>query len=512
MRKIKHIGLFWGILFTISSCQLENASENAFLSNISKTRAYLPVEFDWANIDWMPTPPGQARIPSPWMGAGSIISNYGTDIANDRFKSDGWELVYNTFDPNAERLSNPYFVLYNKYRGTLRFFLYVTTPFVVPSSYVMDGILIDSARPTSLLCFLGKEVVDATKNETQYSQIQHMPYDGSSPLATEKWYMIQYELAYDPNLSSTSNDLWFSIYLKYCNIQTINLGGTIEGTIRGTIGAASSSNLFSDIKKGAETIGTGILAGIGTNFIAKNETNANTGENLLGLRKEVFKSISTGIKSALTGSIKDLPNSLFKGLSAIFGSQNNQPIPVNLQFESTISLKGTISEEGALPVSSFAFWIPGTNITPNAAGQIPLYNKPLGILNFDGCPKVEPILMYEIIGPINPNEASEYEASYKVYARYRSNLAQYLIINPEVRKIADVTIKKQELVHIDNGHTICSSNSFYIGLENYRHEPINGPHKYPDLAVRFTIEVQPKNGDSPSVIIKTFKINSKKEI
>ena len=49
------------------------------------------------------------------MGAGSIVSNYGTDIANDRFKSDGWELVYNTFDPNAERLSNPYFVLYRNY-------------------------------------------------------------------------------------------------------------------------------------------------------------------------------------------------------------------------------------------------------------------------------------------------------------------------------------------------------------------------------------------------------------
>ena len=152
----------------------------------------------------------------------------------------------------------------------------------------MDGILIDSARPTSLLCFLGKEVVDATKNETQYSQIQHMPYDGSSPLATEKWYMIQYELAYDPNLSSTSNDLWFSIYLKYCNIQTINLGGTQEGAIRGTIGATNSSNLFSKLTETGETIGTGILAGIGTSFIVKNEIDKDTGRNRLGLNVEFF--------------------------------------------------------------------------------------------------------------------------------------------------------------------------------------------------------------------------------
>lgn len=512
MKKIEYISVFLGILLTISSCHSENSTEDTLFSGIPATRAELPVEFDWANIDWMPTPQGQARIPSPWMGAGSILSSYGLDIVNDRYKSDGWELLYNTFDPNAQRLSNPYFVLYNKYRGTLRFFLYVTTPFVVPSSYLMDGISINSTSPTSLLCFLGKEVVNATENETQYSQIQHMPYDGSSPLATEKWYMTQYELAYDPNLSSIPNGLPFSIYLKYWNIQRIDLGGTQEGTIRGTIGAASSSNLFSELKKNGETIGTGILAGIGTSFIVKNETDADTGENRLGLKNEVFKSISTGIKSALTGSIKDLPNSLFKGLSAIFGSQSSQPIPVNLQFESTISLQGTISEEGALPVSAFAFWVPGTNFTPSDRGQTPLYNKPLGVLNFNGCPKIEPMLVYEIIGPTNPNEASEYEASYKVYARYRPNLSQYLIINPEIREIADVTVKKQELVRIDNGYTICSSNSFYIGLDNYRHEPINGPHKYPDLAVRFTIEVQPKNGDSPSVIIKTFKINSKKEI
>ena len=179
MKRFFYIGIALSVILAIPSCRTEHNPENASLLGIPKTRAYLPVEFDWANIDWMPTPPGQARIPSPWMGAGSIVSSYGTDIAHDRFKSDGWELVYNTFDPNAERLSNPYFVLYNKYRGTLRFFLYVTTPFVVPSSYVMDGISMNSATPTSLFNFLGKEVVDATKNETQYSQIQHMPYDGT---------------------------------------------------------------------------------------------------------------------------------------------------------------------------------------------------------------------------------------------------------------------------------------------------------------------------------------------
>lgn len=32
-------------------------------------------------------------------------------------------------------------------------------------------------------------------------QMQPAPMDGSLPLAANRWYMMQYELAYDPNLA-----------------------------------------------------------------------------------------------------------------------------------------------------------------------------------------------------------------------------------------------------------------------------------------------------------------------
>lgn len=87
------------------------------------TRSIPVPTLNWENADWMPTPPGQSRIPSPWVGAGSLASTYGMDVVNDRMASDGWTLLYNTFDANAPgQLVNPYFVLYNKYRGTMRIF------------------------------------------------------------------------------------------------------------------------------------------------------------------------------------------------------------------------------------------------------------------------------------------------------------------------------------------------------------------------------------------------------
>jgi len=169
-----------------------------------KTRAVTPYLFDWENADWMPTPQGQSSIPSPWVGQGSLASIYGLDVLNDRKASDGWELMYNSFDPSAPgQLINPYFVLYNKYRGLLRIFLYTTTQFYASSSYLEDGISIISSYNTSLLNFLGKETVDVRITPTKsYSQIQPKPADGTFPLASNKWYMMQYELAYDPNLTS----------------------------------------------------------------------------------------------------------------------------------------------------------------------------------------------------------------------------------------------------------------------------------------------------------------------
>lgn len=43
-----------------------------------------PIEwFDWEHVDWMPTPPGQARIPIPWNGQGSLVGSYELDVVND---------------------------------------------------------------------------------------------------------------------------------------------------------------------------------------------------------------------------------------------------------------------------------------------------------------------------------------------------------------------------------------------------------------------------------------------
>lgn len=491
------------VAIVIVSCTRDTVDTEPVISELPQTRAIPTPPFDWANAEWMPVPAGQSAIPSPWNGAGSISYTYGMDITNDRYPNAGWELLYNTFDANASGpLVNPYFVLYNKYRGVLRIYLYLTTQFVVSSSYLQDGISVVSNHQTSLLSYLGKEIIDPEERyaTTDYIQIQGSP-DNISPMAANKWYMMQYELAYDPGITNIPyNQIQLAWYLNYCNVQTIQLGGTQEGRINGTIGAASSTTFYDQFKTASESVGTAVLAGIGENFITKNAVDNADKNNKLGLPNSTFSLISSGLKDALKGSIQDLPGTLFKGFSAIFGlNKSSQPIPINLTFRSQIKLTGNLSDRGSFPSSPASFWLPGTNIAPDAVGYIPLYNKPLGILGLDGRPKVSPLVTYQR----EPD-------GYKLFVTYKTNtFRQRLQYNPEVEAIADVDIKKLELIEIDDRdrfYRVCP-NRFFAGTLDLNYRPTRTFDVPEFLAFRATIEITPKNGDEPSIIIKTFRVD-----
>lgn len=159
--------LYCSIFMSILLMGCKDEINDEFVNDMNlTTRSQIVPSFDWETIDWMPTPIGQAKIPAPWAGPGSITSVYGVDIVNDRKASDGWVLLYSTFDENSKSpLVNPYFILYNKYRGIMRIFFYTTTQFVSYSSFIKEGISINSSngQGTSMLNFLGNSVVNVKK-------------------------------------------------------------------------------------------------------------------------------------------------------------------------------------------------------------------------------------------------------------------------------------------------------------------------------------------------------------
>lgn len=503
------LSLFIG--FSIGSCsdnEFEELSDNSNATKV-QTRAVPTPVFDWENADWMPTPSMQSRIPSPWSGQGSLVGTYGIDIVNDRKAFDGWELLYNTFDSNVTApLVNPYFILYNKYRGIMRIYLYLTTSFVTTSSYIQDGITVVSNCKTSILNYLGQDIIDIAKEPNkQYMQMQPAPIDGSLPLAANRWYMMQYELAYDPNLADIPyKDIQFSWTLNYYNVQQISLGGNITGTLNGTIGSSSGSNLFKPLLGVGKAVGTGVLAGVGKDLMTHNTINAETGENKLGLSNKIFKDVAKGVSAALSAASGNIPSAIMGLLSAVVGGSSSTPTPISLTLKAEIELKGTGTEGGAFPSTPVSFWIPGTNITSEATGFVPVYNKNLGVLYLHEKPTLLINSYYkEKYEELDPMYGHDMMIGFNYYCLFPTvDFSDYLIFNPEIEKLAYVEILKQDIVY--SGEV--NPKSAWCGeIDIYRDE--YGPVLPAILAIRFTIKVSPKNGTSPSIIIKTFEITPK---
>ena len=88
--------------------------------------------------------------------------------------------------------------------------------------------------------------------------------------------------------------------------------------------------------------------------------------------------------------------------------------------------------------------------------------------------------------------------------------SQYLIINLEVQRVANITIRSQDLyVRYERRNTIRSVlNPTVINWENWYlgNESSDPPHIV-EQGVRFVIEVKPKSGAPASIIYRTFTIN-----
>lgn len=142
----------------LCSCSRDEVSIDENIYKGIATRSIVPDEFDWEEVDVMPTPENQSTINLPWDGAGSLATTYGNDVLFDFKKNDGWTLLYNTFTTKSTApLVNPYFILYNKYNGLLRVYLYTTTPFVTTSSSIESCISVN--QDVNLLDFVGNDLV-----------------------------------------------------------------------------------------------------------------------------------------------------------------------------------------------------------------------------------------------------------------------------------------------------------------------------------------------------------------
>jgi hypothetical protein len=461
-----------------------------------------PFPLNWETADYMPAPAG-TTILVPW--ANGSVKGFSSDIWYDYKINDGWSLVYNVFNTSLLP-ANPWFALYNKYRGLLRIYVYVTTSGFTTSSYLTSGLnLAPNSVNSSMLNYIGQDLIDASQNKSVATKIE------PTQIATGAWYASQYEIAYDPQIStSTFQQLGLNWTLKWTSVSGVSLQGTQQGTLNGTISTpAPSFNLAGALTNGA-------LEATGLAIFQNNKGSASDySKNTLGLPAKAFGAIQDGLTSGLNGVVKNL-------FSAIFGGSSANTQEVNLTLNAQISLTGNITQSGALiPDPGLGLGIPGISNSQSASGYIPAYNQPMGVLNLSGKPTINRVTT-RTQGPTYYGiPYNRYVINYSVDNSIFNSL---FITNPAVINSTTGGAAIQNLrtsVMLLNPDNTSDYFQGYGTLETigsytaYTGNPVTITYdvehsSYPQnnfAAIRVVADVVPNNGAPKSTIVKTFIAN-----
>lgn len=509
----KAFGLLAIILFV--SCSTKESLTYPERQLTLRTKADTLEYFNWEVTDYMPTPPSQS-IRVPWAtGSGGLDAFYGLDVLYDHKSINGWRLMYSSFRSTGAALIDPYFVLYNVYRGTLRIYIYMTSITTSFSSYIQDVVYLNGLTSSHILNYLGSYLVDTDAVVQNYNSVRAKPLSGGSPLANNQWYMVEYELAYDPNLGNVGcNQLRFQLNTQYYQIDSIRLSGEMKTELSGTVGANSTTAMdlvhseWQSAKKGvAGILGASMLSALGVQPPDQNQSN-----NKVGIKDSIFSNLVSAVNGMASSFFSGIPSFAYSLLNAIIcGSSSSAGSTVSLKAETSIQFKGTQTSSGAL--GNISMFIPGTVFSGIIQGQVPLYDEILGVFYLTGN---NILYMQQQTGmemvEVQMGGGTQYYPEYYTLREIAfdpdgENYAHNLVFNPAVLDMAYISVISEDLVEINPTTGGILMNELELeGFETTVPFATSYPIPDYDYGVRFLIKVQPIDGSPASYIYKTFKL------
>lgn len=303
------------------------------------------------------------NVPLPWNLTPDNVPN------PDYKKVDGWELYLRDFGTSSRAANAPYFALYNKYTGILRFYLF---NYLNRTPTGFKGTLLFSSNPNSLMAFTSEPENSTIETSTLNGHSERIvstsgPYNST-------WIRLDFPLVnYHPWVAdNTQIQLVVDQILSFSGIADINLsqnqlGGNQKSKFNIVRGIDTGFNLsksladlidsYNKLKKPAGDGNSRVVIPFEENY-----------ENKAIDPVSAFKLVSAGfgiIKSFIGNKKEESPQQLLQ----FSGFQN-------------ISL---ISER--LTPYSISF-IPRPNTPTNSSYYVPIYNKQIGIFNFQRNPEI----------------------------------------------------------------------------------------------------------------------------
>jgi hypothetical protein len=432
------------------------------------------------------TPQQLNNIQLPFFSGGHPLN---TD-QKDMYPEDGWMLAYRDFGTPTAAPPLPYFILYNKYRGTLRLMFY-NAPNLSFSYYKVDLSFRSTTATGALLTFTDEVKVtvdnyDISKKESFMGRVPQL----------QGWAYADFVvLGYDPNLHP---DAKFHVDIWGLNESTIQLTSS-QFTLNELVDNASpgaGSNLGSQLLKAYDT---------GHKFYKDNEA----------LRKSYADQIAkldmpgpdgkpqakpwwySPVKTLLGvgGVVFSQHASALVGFVRFFIGGKSTPTPrAPLKFSGVLNMTGTITT--TLPILSDDFALATGPLAPDF--NRPVQAIPWGVFNLTTKPTVVENRYQECYWN---SHYSEWECSYDVWMTVKNGHIPY-IFNPNV----GMTLKSVKAAFARQG----AAPTVFMNpaeLDVYEYSYTSVPYVYLDgVVLEITMEINSptRYSDRELVLYKVY--------
>ncbi len=339
--------------------------------------------------------------------------------------TDGWELIKKDFGNDGfGPVNNPYFVLYNKYRGLLRIFVARGDQAFFNGASLKLQFLDDSPMQTSIFDFANElKAIDAPFVRQEILSSSSEILNGY-----EEWFYADFPLSYDPCTCIFASKMKLDIHLS--STSKLSLEGHTEGSLvsqgepsadQQAKGSFSIGDAATVAKKVHETYDD--ITTWSADYLAKPAAKATA----IGLLKGEIKK-SNFLKAGLSalpwiGDALDLADFFFGGGRKVAAPQLVTVSPMAISMTSRYS--GSIYTD--YPYGSTTFRTPGSNVAGSPPGvpaapdsEYAYYNEVLGVLNL----LRTPVVMQKISYTLTNNVVTATTYSYRL-----QNEIQY-VLNP----------------------------------------------------------------------------------
>lgn len=471
---------------TIVSCkknttfenEIQNGKINTKASAISDPNDQNLSSWNWANqntalIYFLPKING-ALSPSyevslPWTIQNNPVNN---NFEQDYKPEFGWVLYLKDFGTPERPAQTPFFALYNKYSGVLRFFVYnYRVKHLSESSkthYVgILGFLNPNSHKNGLLSFYANprnSVVDSI--DASVKQI----------VATQKnkddtWLNFDYTLtAFNPNsITSPINELDISFTVYGVNSTDIALGTDFSTLIsRSSAGASGSdpSKFSQYLNTGYEVAGH--LETILKTFPSKSAQSINFLNNHNSpLRANTPKEtvVNSKPKASIIGAIT-LGATALKGIIGIVKSFSGGKKNSATNTQTTIQYSGIVSTTGTANLTNYLY---GIQFTPLPQAQLsasrykPVYNGPVGLL---AVPNNSDINLRITLNEYSPCSHLYVQGQKEIHAEHRMTTHWINDYFSSIDRVQGLKMDSINVVLIDNHFVEKNYLSIFMGLRN----------------------------------------------